>query len=37
MSNEIQTIVKWFSDAKPNPTIEDAFRLVVVMKKQWKE
>ena len=23
MSNEIQTIVKWFSDAKPNPTIED--------------
>lgn len=24
MSNEIQTIVKWFSDAKPNPTIEDA-------------
>lgn len=24
MSNEIQTIVKWFSDAKPNPTIDDA-------------
>lgn len=24
MSNEIQTIVKWFSDAKPNPTVEDA-------------
>lgn len=24
MSNEIQTIAKWFSDAKPNPTIEDA-------------
>lgn len=24
MSNEIKTIVKWFSDAKPNPTIEDA-------------
>jgi hypothetical protein len=24
MSNEIQAIVKWFSDAKPNPTIEDA-------------
>lgn len=24
MSNEIQIIVKWFSDAKPNPTIEDA-------------
>lgn len=23
MSNEIQTIVKWFKDAKPNPTIED--------------
>lgn len=23
MSNEIQTIVKWFEDAKPNPTIED--------------
>jgi len=23
MSNEIKTIVKWFSDAKPNPTIED--------------
>lgn len=24
MSNEIKTIVKWFSDAKPNPTIEEA-------------
>lgn len=24
MSNEIQTIVKFFKDAKPNPTIEDA-------------
>ena len=24
MSNEIKTIVKWFEDAKPNPTIEDA-------------
>lgn len=24
MSNEIQKILKWFSDAKPNPTIEDA-------------
>ena len=24
MSNEIQTIVKWFKDAKPNNTIEDA-------------
>lgn len=23
MSNEIQTIVKWFSDAKPNPKIDD--------------
>lgn len=23
MSSEIQAIVKWFSDAKPNPTIED--------------
>lgn len=23
MSNEIQAIVKWFEDAKPNPTIED--------------
>ncbi len=23
MSNEIKTIVKWFEDAKPNPTIED--------------
>ena len=24
MSNEIETIAKWFSDAKPNPTIKDA-------------
>ena len=24
MSNEIRTIAKWFSDAKPNPTIKDA-------------